>query len=845
MNTRQKTGSRVANASDKGSSRSLQRSAASMFELGHVCNLTVRALGPGNLGVVTLMDGSRIFVPNVGLGDVVKAQIAKIQTINGQKTALAKVVQRLKAEGKNRKKAPVRVGDVITTKIEKTGPRGAGFAMVKNRYGLVIPNAPAVGTEVEVQVTKVKSTYAFAVQIGGKQRSNNPALVSTGAEGTRFTVRLPRKAKRYGRYVVVRMQPSNQVLFVRLEKRARLGDVVRLQIERSFAKFSIASIVSVAPMPQSKKSTRMRQNLRAMVQSGIHWGEKAVRCHARMRKYVWLQRSGRPLIKKGRHVLNLLRTRLCLSRTLRQLGQFAAKGRPFLFVGTKKSAAGLVARAAFLTNTSFYVNTRWLGGMLTNWRTILKSISKIQPILQAKRNWINRVLKKRRMIKQLLLQRVQTFKPQTTVVRRLVEQANALLQRMRQPDHPRFSRTAAGWKAGLTLLRRIQPLARTRRELRQMQSEATNRVMTLTSQARQLRRTYMQVVNQLNIQTQSFQQFAAFLRISQGLDRVIEKSPALALQVAPPKALVQRAMALKTMLDASELPGDRTLAQFVRTLHLLGPYAENGLKQSKEQLVALENYAQLLKQNLMAVNAQLQKTTAQWQVVQKALGPVEHALVAERARFKPWKAAYRRWAAEKRFWEFLPKMKQVCLSQVQMNDAAQAVMRKLVDPKLKERVAQYDVYAEKLKNNSKKVAAARKKQWQRLETYLGGVTRMTKLRADQLSQMVAIIVGQSHEMNAVRECQKMGITTVQLVDTDGNPTLADHFVPMNDDSRQAIRYVLEQMIERIRMAHTLRRAMARARNKKAGMKRMSQKGSTQSGLKGRLSQEQRPRFQKR
>jgi small subunit ribosomal protein S2 len=81
---------------------------------------------------------------------------------------------------------------------------------------------------------------------------------------------------------------------------------------------------------------------------------------------------------------------------------------------------------------------------------------------------------------------------------------------------------------------------------------------------------------------------------------------------------------------------------------------------------------------------------------------------------------------------------------------------------------------------------------------------MTKLTKTNISRNVAIIIGQKEEMNAVRECQKLGIKMFTIVDTNCNPTLADHIIPANDDSRNAIKYILTKFITRIRLAQKLR-----------------------------------------
>jgi small subunit ribosomal protein S2 len=91
----------------------------------------------------------------------------------------------------------------------------------------------------------------------------------------------------------------------------------------------------------------------------------------------------------------------------------------------------------------------------------------------------------------------------------------------------------------------------------------------------------------------------------------------------------------------------------------------------------------------------------------------------------------------------------------------------------------------------KKQAALLRKQMERLDTYLGGVESMKKIPD------VVIIVGQPDEHNAVLECKKLGIPTVTLLDTDCDPTLADYFVPANDDSPGAVKFVLTAFADAI------------------------------------------------
>lgn len=110
---------------------------------------------------------------------------------------------------------------------------------------------------------------------------------------------------------------------------------------------------------------------------------------------------------------------------------------------------------------------------------------------------------------------------------------------------------------------------------------------------------------------------------------------------------------------------------------------------------------------------------------------------------------------------------------------------RLTELKVLEKYGQFDTMP-------KKKAALLRKQMERLDTYLGGVESMKKLPD------VVIIVGQPDERNAVLECKKLGIPTVTLLDTDCDPTLADLFVPANDDSPGAVKFLLSAFVDAIR-----------------------------------------------
>ena len=106
-----------------------------------------------------------------------------------------------------------------------------------------------------------------------------------------------------------------------------------------------------------------------MVEAGVHFGHQTRKWHPNMKKYILTQ-------KNGIHIINLEETEKCLDKASAFLGELAAKNKKILFVGCKRQAQEAVKEAAEATG-QYYVNVRWLGGMLTNMATIKKSIARL------------------------------------------------------------------------------------------------------------------------------------------------------------------------------------------------------------------------------------------------------------------------------------------------------------------------------------------------------------------------------------------------------------------------------------------------------------------------------------
>ncbi len=107
-----------------------------------------------------------------------------------------------------------------------------------------------------------------------------------------------------------------------------------------------------------------------LIEAGAHFGHQTHRWNPKMKPYLFGERN-------GVHIIDLSQTVPLFARALEFVAQAAANGGKVLFVGTKRQAQGPIADAARASGQHF-VNHRWLGGMLTNWKTISNSIKRLK-----------------------------------------------------------------------------------------------------------------------------------------------------------------------------------------------------------------------------------------------------------------------------------------------------------------------------------------------------------------------------------------------------------------------------------------------------------------------------------
>ncbi len=113
-------------------------------------------------------------------------------------------------------------------------------------------------------------------------------------------------------------------------------------------------------------------SLAQMLESGVHFGHQTRRWNPKMDPYIYTARN-------GVHIIDLVQTAQLMDTAYNYVRTASEQGKKFLFIGTKRQAAGIVAQEASRCG-AYYVNQRWLGGMLTNWATIKTRVDRLKDL---------------------------------------------------------------------------------------------------------------------------------------------------------------------------------------------------------------------------------------------------------------------------------------------------------------------------------------------------------------------------------------------------------------------------------------------------------------------------------
>lgn len=131
-------------------------------------------------------------------------------------------------------------------------------------------------------------------------------------------------------------------------------------------------------------------SIEELLQAGSHFGHQTQRWNPKMKPYILTE-------KNGIYVLNLEKTRALLEAAGQAMHRITAEGRTVLFVGTKTSSKKSVETSATQSN-HFYVTNRWLGGMLTNFQTVRKSVRQIEKIDQMEKEGVFKSISKKEIL---------------------------------------------------------------------------------------------------------------------------------------------------------------------------------------------------------------------------------------------------------------------------------------------------------------------------------------------------------------------------------------------------------------------------------------------------------------
>ncbi|SUZ31832.1 30S ribosomal protein S2 [Roseibaca ekhonensis] len=130
-------------------------------------------------------------------------------------------------------------------------------------------------------------------------------------------------------------------------------------------------------------------SMRQLLEAGVHFGHQTQRWNPRMSPFIYGERN-------GIHIMDLTQTVPMLDAALNVIRETVAKGGRVLFVGTKRQASKAVADAAD-RSAQFYMNHRWLGGTLTNWKTVSQSIQRLKALDEKLESGAEGLTKKERL----------------------------------------------------------------------------------------------------------------------------------------------------------------------------------------------------------------------------------------------------------------------------------------------------------------------------------------------------------------------------------------------------------------------------------------------------------------
>src|ERR1700746_1303172 len=131
--------------------------------------------------------------------------------------------------------------------------------------------------------------------------------------------------------------------------------------------------------------------MKELLEAGVHFGHQTKRWNPKMKEYIFGERN-------GIYIIDLQKTLKMFTEASKFVADLTAAGKTILFVGTKRQAQDAIAEEAGRAN-SFYINQRWLGGLLTNWVTVQKSVKRLKELDEMATDGRYELLPKKEVIK--------------------------------------------------------------------------------------------------------------------------------------------------------------------------------------------------------------------------------------------------------------------------------------------------------------------------------------------------------------------------------------------------------------------------------------------------------------
>ncbi|MXP51171.1 30S ribosomal protein S2 [Pantoea sp. SoEX] len=141
-------------------------------------------------------------------------------------------------------------------------------------------------------------------------------------------------------------------------------------------------------------------SMRNMLKAGVHFGHQTRYWNPKMKPFIYGSRN-------KIHIINLEKTVPMFNKAIIELGKISSRKGKILFVGTKRAASKAIKESA-LQCDQFFVNNHWLGGMLTNWKTVRQSIKRLKELeMQSQDGTLNKLTKKEALLRRRKLSKLE------------------------------------------------------------------------------------------------------------------------------------------------------------------------------------------------------------------------------------------------------------------------------------------------------------------------------------------------------------------------------------------------------------------------------------------------------